>query len=990
MLFLRLLGCPSLCGNESTLTGPATQRHRLALLALLASSRFRPQSRDKLVAWLWPERDVEHARNLLNQGVHALRRAIGEAGIISVQDELRLDPAAVACDVVAFEDAIAAGELERAIGLYTGPFLDGFHLPGASEFEHWADGERDRLRRSYVRSLESLAEAAEERREWSSAVERWRGLVSEEPYNGRVTLRLMRALDGGGDRAGALQQARLHTLLLQQEFEAGPDPDVVALADRLRTEPANGDDRKVAAWSPETGSHGGPPHAGTSAPARVTTDQSASTADLAPALDKPPSASPSPGPPLPAVARRRLVGPLRIGLLVLGTIGVLGVVARKLQTPPAPATQPTTIAILPFAYRGDPEFSYLSEGMADLLSARVDGAAGLRSVDQRALLTFLDGKGGIANSNHGRLAAERFGAGFFVLGSMVEAGGRLQLSATIYDEQARTRSSMETVAGSESEILEAADRLARHILTGVLDRPTPLAGVAGQTTSSMPALRAYREGEREFMSGRYVEAQDAFRRATELDTTFALAYYRLATVTGPPLALEALDHAQRHADRLAEPHRWMVEALAAFLRGDHTLADQRYRQVLTVRPDDAEAWFMYAVVTLSKGSLLGRAWLDSREAFERVLALAPENAEAVWWLAAIAATERRLPALDSLTNRLLQLDAPPWEPINAQGLRAIMMGDTAGEARFVADLRVRPDPWASPSAGVVAWLSGDLSAGRRLWRLITEPHRSRGFRMIAHVTLAKFELTNGRWGAASTELEALGALDAGAALEHHAFYALTRFLKPARSELTALRDSLQRWNPSSAREEGDGLIAVHRSAHPYLRLYLLGMLSARLDEPAAALGYAAELERADRSSPLGVFAGDQGQFVRAEVAWQGGRREEALTLLDQARSWTTDSRMHEHGDSPFFIQLHERFARAELLYELGRYEDALPWYRALAYRDFLYTAPAHLRLAQIYERRGAWWKAFEHYSRFLELWRDSDPARQPMVQQARQALARLR
>jgi tetratricopeptide (TPR) repeat protein len=262
--------------------------------------------------------------------------------------------------------------------------------------------------------------------------------------------------------------------------------------------------------------------------------------------------------------------------------------------------------------------------------------------------------------------------------------------------------------------------------------------------------------------------------------------------------------------------------------------------------------------------------------------------------------------------------------------------------------------------------------------------------VTAHVTLAKIELTNGRWSAASTELDSLDALDRAAALEHHAFFALTRFLKPARSELTALRDSLQRWNPSSAREEGDGLIAIHRSAHPYLRLYLLGMLSARLGEPAAALGYAAELERADRSSPLGVFAGDQGQFVRAEVAWQGGRREEALALLDQARFWTTDSRMlDEKGDSPFFLQLHERFARAELLYELGRHDDALPWYRALSY-DFLYTGPAHLRLAQIYERQGTWWKAFEHYSHFLELWRDSDPALQPLVQQARDAMARLR
>jgi tetratricopeptide (TPR) repeat protein len=627
--------------------------------------------------------------------------------------------------------------------------------------------------------------------------------------------------------------------------------------------------------------------------------------------------------------------------------------------------------------------------MADLLSARVDGAAGLRSIDQRALLTFLHRQGGIADSHHGRLAAERFGAGFFVLGSMVEAGGRLQISATIYDGRARARSSMATVAGNESEIFDVADSMARQILAGMQDHPPALTAVAGQTTSSLPAFKAYLEGEGEDRVGRYAEAQEAFRRATELDTTFALAYYRLAKTLGPAPALEALDHALRHSDRLSEHHRWAVEAAAAYTRGDHTLAEQRTRQVLTVRPDDAGAWLMYAVITLTKGPLLGRAWVDAREGFERALALDPENADVIWWLVAIAATERRLPALDSLTNRLLQLDAVPWMGRNAQGLRAIMMGDTAAEARFVADLRVRPDPWAAPSAGLVAWLTGDLSAGRRFWRLITEPYRSWGYRVMAHVTLAKIELTNGRWSAASTELDALDPLDRAAALEHRAFYALTRFLKAPRSELMALRDSLRRWDPASARADGDGLIAVHRPAHPYLRLYLLGMLSARLGEPSEALGYAAELERADSSSPLGGFAADQGQFVRAEVAWMGGRRQEALALLDQARYWTTDSRMHMMGDSPFFLQLHERFARAELLYELGRYEDARPWYRAMSY-DFLYTAPAHLRLAQIYERQGTWWKAFEHYSSFLELWRDSDPALQPLVKQAQDAMARLR
>ena len=58
MFSLRLLGGLSLQGDRTTLTGPATQRHRLALLALLAVSGSRTLSRDKLIALLWPERDV--------------------------------------------------------------------------------------------------------------------------------------------------------------------------------------------------------------------------------------------------------------------------------------------------------------------------------------------------------------------------------------------------------------------------------------------------------------------------------------------------------------------------------------------------------------------------------------------------------------------------------------------------------------------------------------------------------------------------------------------------------------------------------------------------------------------------------------------------------------------------------------------------------------------------------------------------------------------
>ena len=731
--------------------------------------------------------------------------------------------------------------------------------------------------------------------------------------------------------------------------------------------------------------------------AEVLTDLAkANAADLSGAGTLPPApAVVLPQPPAPMASRQRRWARLALGLLVLGAIAAVDAAVRSSRSGPALFSSPSMIAVLPFSYQGSPRFKYLTEGMVDLLSTRLDGAAGLRSVDPRALLRVTDRDGSTAEPQRGRLVAEHFGAGRFVLGSIVETGGRLQVSATVYDRGARPQSSVAATAESEAGVLDVADRLARHLLAEAQD--TLFDGrVADQATSSLPALKAYLEGEREFRAGRWEGALNAFRRATELDTSFALAFYRLSWVTDPLQAKrEALDRALRHKDRLAEYQRWLVEAGAAFFRGNHTTAEQRIRLTLTARPDLAEAWLIFGNLTFNGSGLLGRPWVDAREAFERVLALDPQNGFALSSLADVAAREGRRADLDSLAERLLRLNPPHWVTSYVRAQRAVVLSDSAEVARFMADLRTRPDPWAQSSAGYLVWTTGDLGVGRRFWRLITEPSRSRGFRVTAHVTLAKIELTNGRRRAAAAELEAVRALDAGSALEHRAYFALTRFQEAPRSELVALRDSLQRWDAVGAmkteKSEGDALLAGHRPAHPYFKLYLLGLLSARLGDEAAALRYAGQLERRDRSSLPGAFAADGGQFVRAEVAWRRGRPQEALATLENARFWTTwrGSEAENADESPFYGHMHERFARAELLYELGRLEEAIPWYRVFAY-DLLYTAPAHLRLAQIYERRGERQKATEHYSRFVELWKECDPELQPMVRQAQQALARLR
>ena len=70
MFRLRTLGAVALEGSTGALAGAATQRRRLALLTLLAASGERGMSRDKIVAYLWPESDAERGRHVLAQAIY--------------------------------------------------------------------------------------------------------------------------------------------------------------------------------------------------------------------------------------------------------------------------------------------------------------------------------------------------------------------------------------------------------------------------------------------------------------------------------------------------------------------------------------------------------------------------------------------------------------------------------------------------------------------------------------------------------------------------------------------------------------------------------------------------------------------------------------------------------------------------------------------------------------------------------------------------------
>jgi DNA-binding SARP family transcriptional activator len=235
-MFLKTLGGLSVEVDGAPGCGAGHQRKTLALLAVLAAAGRRGVSRDKVMAYLWPESDAEHARSLLKQACYALRRDLHTHDLFLGTTELSLNPDAITSDVEQFKTGLEQRDAAGAVCSYGGAFLDGFYLSDAPEFEQWVERERAWLRSRACEALESLAISAVGRGDHRGAVEYWRRLSSLDPHNSRVTLGLMRALAARGDPAGALEVADAHEALLREELDLGPDQSVMVSAEHLRTQ----------------------------------------------------------------------------------------------------------------------------------------------------------------------------------------------------------------------------------------------------------------------------------------------------------------------------------------------------------------------------------------------------------------------------------------------------------------------------------------------------------------------------------------------------------------------------------------------------------------------------------------------------------------------------------------------------------------------------------------------------------------------------------
>ena len=233
MLHIQLLGDFRLTHDEQVIA--VQQARQQALLAYLLLHRDAPQSRQRIAFLFWPDTSEAQAQTNLRQLLHHLRRAWPAS-----DDYVLVEPRAIAwktaipchVDIAAFEETVAAATMTlqtgqvnfartacvQAVDLYGGDLL-----PAC--YEEWLLIERERLRQSFLDTLERLVVLCEDERDYSSAIRYAQRLLRADPLHETTYRRLMRLHTLNGDRAGALRIYHICTTTLSRELGVEPNQD---------------------------------------------------------------------------------------------------------------------------------------------------------------------------------------------------------------------------------------------------------------------------------------------------------------------------------------------------------------------------------------------------------------------------------------------------------------------------------------------------------------------------------------------------------------------------------------------------------------------------------------------------------------------------------------------------------------------------------------------------------------------------------------------
>ena len=545
-----------------------------------------------------------------------------------------------------------------------------------------------------------------------------------------------------------------------------------------------------------------------------------------------------------------------------------------------------------------------------------------------------------------REVAEREGAKALVVGDISTLGKGYVLAAkVIAAADGSVLIAHRETAGDDGAIIAAVDRLSRKLRERVGEslrsiRATDRLDMV--STSSLAALRLYRKSNSAVTDGDVAQGVELLRRALAEDSTFAMAWRRLAVVLGnnlgdPQEVAAAATRAHELRNRLPERERQLATAYYyAAVDYDRKRVENAYRSLIERYPDE-EAALNNLSLELNNAGHYQEAEQLARRALET----------GVHWpfYANIIAAQVGQGNIEGAYQTIDRFEADvPGSPIATRFRMwlAFKANDFPLTDSLASELRRRPEvTWQR--WGILRGMEVDEVQGRvrqadrdlvDLMEVEDAEHNANGFLVWASLR-AQLALRY-----RSDTAGALGVLDE--ALARHPVAGMAPLSRPY-----------------------NALASVYAQA---------GMI-----DSAKALVAAYQTE-----VPEGYRNGEGFRFkARGDIALAEGRYREALEAY---------RRGYESGTCIVCGQYDMGLAYDRLGLTdsaVAVYEEALddPDLRG-AIRQVPWLGYTYKRLGELYEDRDRQ-KSLDYYTRFVDLWRQADPELQPLVAEAKLRMAEL-
>ena len=355
--------------------------------------------------------------------------------------------------------------------------------------------------------------------------------------------------------------------------------------------------------------------------------------------------------------------------------GIAYILLSNDRPQPAPISS-NAIAIFPFDVKGSPEIQYLGDGMVDLISTHLDDIPGINSIDPNLIFSQFDDNSGVIRNPE--LVAKRLhdlNANQFILGNILELDGQLKITASRYDKAGQLIDKKTVEGPKNGQLAKTIDELIKQLIAEEMKRQgQEFTSLGAITSDNMESLKSYLRGEQAYRSGNYMAAYNLFKEATQLDSTFAMAWMRLADAGGWDIDTntpEAYQNRKKYKHKL--PKKWQEYYEVVMLHEDANRKTVPAYKKLIRKYGESRA-FVNGIAEFywHFNPVYGRSQLEAKPYLLKNLELEPNNVESFIHLSECAVMEADTAALQNMLANI----APDAEIFPEIQIKILMLQDT--------------------------------------------------------------------------------------------------------------------------------------------------------------------------------------------------------------------------------------------------------------------------------------------------------------------------